>query len=108
MATAVGEIPTFCYAIWSEPDTEAQQRLFGNAALDGEPLTDYCLWYAGLTADERNEWDAFVKTLKNDAPSRQRLTDFRLSKEPLTVPTNELVAAPAIEILKGKLTDHDH
>jgi hypothetical protein len=108
ISTAVGEVPAFCYAIWCEPDTEAQQRLFGKAALDYERLLDYCLWYAALSAGEQKEWDAFVKTLKNNAASLQRLTDFRFSQEPTTVGASERLAAPAIGILKGKLTGYDH
>ena len=58
---------------------------------DGQPLID------------RKEWDAFVKTLRNDAKSQQKLTAFRFSREPITVPTGELVAAPAIRVLKDAL-----
>jgi hypothetical protein len=100
ISTAVGEVPAFCYAIWCEPDTEAQQRLFGKTALDGEPLTDYCLWYGGLTADEQKEWDAFVKPLKYYAAPIQRLSDFRFSQESPKLSASERLAFPAIEILK--------
>jgi hypothetical protein len=103
LTSAAGEIPAFCFAIWSEPDADAQRRLFGRTALDDRLLIEYCLWHSGLTPSEGKEWDDFVQTLTNDAKSQQKLTAFRFSHEPITVPTGDLAAAPAIKILKDAL-----
>jgi hypothetical protein len=103
LTSAAGEIPAFCFAIWSEPNLETQRRLFGRAALDDRLLIEYCLWHSGLTPSDRKEWDDFVKTLTNDAKSQQKLTAFRFAHEPIIVSTGDLVAAPAIKILKDAL-----
>jgi hypothetical protein len=92
--------PTFCYCLWTEPNAEHQERLFGRVALSGRPLADYVLWYRGLATEEAAEWDAYLAELRPENLEAQLLT-FRFSAEKAAGLSNadESLAAPAREIL---------
>jgi len=77
--------PVFCFAVWDEPNDEAQARLFGASTLRGERLLEYALWHGGLTSQEQQEWNAFAATLGPDAASKERLRAFRFFGEPAQV-----------------------
>jgi len=49
-------LPAYVYASWAEPNVEAQARLFGRTALDGEALWTYCLLHARLTPEQQIAW----------------------------------------------------
>jgi len=74
-------LPVQCYALWSEPDTEAQKNHFGRVLLNNEELAKYVLWYSGLTADEAREWDAFIDGLTPNDNLLSHVNEFRFSSE---------------------------
>ncbi|MEZ6088474.1 MAG: hypothetical protein R3C05_10700 [Pirellulaceae bacterium] len=63
-------LPTFAYALWSEPDTKFQQATWGHTLLTDKPLAEYVIWYAALTESEKQHWDAFLNS------ERQTLEKF--------------------------------
>jgi hypothetical protein len=91
--------PKFCFAVWNEPNEEAQKKLFGTVAINDKELLKYCIWYEGLSSQEKLEWDAFVPTLKSDQPSRERLKAFRFSDEPANKNLGNRLAAPGVEVI---------
>lgn len=99
----IWELPMVCVAVWDEPNEEAQTRLLGAVGLTQTSLLDYCLWYQGLTALEKREWDAFLPTLKKDASLRKRLGDFRFSNEPAGRQGNERIAFPGANTILNTL-----
>ncbi len=88
-------VPALCYAEWSETDAAFQKKRFGGVKLTGEDLQEYCLWYNGLTADNRKKWDRFLK--KTSAEDDLGAT---LDKAPRGLPCTY-----ATELLKGLLLD---
>jgi hypothetical protein len=91
--------PKFCFAVWNEPNEETQKKLFGTVAVNDKELLNYCIWYQALTSQEKQEWDAFVPTLKSDQPSRARLSAFRFSNEPANKNLGNRLAAPGVEVI---------
>jgi hypothetical protein len=73
--------PSFHFAVWDEPNDEAQRGLFNQTSLRRADLLSYCIWYQGLTAAEKQEWDEFVATLQPDEPSHQQLKSFHFKGE---------------------------
>lgn len=71
----------YCFAVWDQPNEEQQQKLFGNLAVRGKDLVEYCVWYQSLASDEQREWEEFLPTLKPDDASRRRLKHFRFESE---------------------------
>ena len=68
----------------------------------GQPLLDYCIWYHGLTAGEREEWASFVDGLRPDSELDKALKGFRFSHEPDGRDKDQhLASAPVAAILKG-------
>jgi len=72
-------LPTFCHALWAEPDAAFQKKHFGKIVLDGEHLAFYCAWRKGLTKAEAREWDAFVDALSGGKDIAAKLESFRFS-----------------------------
>jgi len=72
-------LPTFCYALWAEPDGTFQKKHFGKVVLDGQYLAFYCAWRKGLAKAEAGEWDAFVDGLAGGKEVPAKLKSFRLS-----------------------------
>jgi hypothetical protein len=58
------DLPNTLYALWSEPEVEAQTKQFGRIVLSGEQLADYCDWRNDLSDNNAREWDAFVHSLQ--------------------------------------------
>jgi hypothetical protein len=78
------KLPTFLYAIWSQPERKFQNKHFGKMVLSGEGLAQYVAWRSGLTPAEGKEWDDFLKTLRPAPADKilERLTAFRFSTDP--------------------------
>jgi hypothetical protein len=71
-----GQLPSMVYAFWTEPNTAFQETHFGRIVLRGEALEEYVLWYRGLHAAERGQWDALLAGLRPDGDAVQRLRSF--------------------------------
>lgn len=102
--------PPLLYAVWSTPDAQAQQAHFGRVVLKGSALSEYCLWYHGLSQPESQQWDAFVSSLRPADNLTQRLRAFRFSHEPPAREDDDqdslLVATPR-ELILSALSDDD-
>lgn len=96
--------PLMVYAVSDEPDEVAQTAAFGETALRGKPLLDYCLWYRGLTDRERTEWDAFLNGLPIGAKFGETLKTFRFRDEPESDDLDRRIAKPAGEAILQGLT----
>ncbi len=95
-------LPPILYAAWDDPDEARQNRHFGAVALHGEALIEFCVWYHGLTAGERREWDSFIDRLRPDPELHKALSDFRFTHELDSRDKDERLASATIAaILKG-------
>ncbi len=77
------KLPSFAYALWSEPDEKFQNEHFGKVVLSTENLAQYVAWRSGLTQTEGKEWDDFLRSIR-PAPApklAERMTNFRFSNE---------------------------
>ncbi|MEQ8784705.1 MAG: hypothetical protein RIC55_00325 [Pirellulaceae bacterium] len=97
--------PTQFYAFWSEPRAAAQEAVFGRVVLDGKELGEYCLWYAGLSDDEAQQWDAFLATLRAGDALAEKIGTFRFSNEPPydALPNYEGHAQHAIDVIRRRV-----
>lgn len=76
--------PNLCYAIWSEPDHDFQQRHFGQITLEGKPLATYCSWRVSLDDREGAEWDRFLENITAADDVATAVSEFAFSGEPET------------------------
>lgn len=76
---AGGMSPALAYAVWDEPNVAVQKKYFGRTVLRGESLAEYCLWYYGLTDEERTEWESFLENRRPGDGLEMELREFRLS-----------------------------
>lgn len=81
-------LPVLCYADWSNPDDQFQKTHFGNVILDGDDLTEYCLWQNGLYGNQAHEWDSFLANLQPADNLRERVEAFQFTVKPAD--TNQL------------------
>lgn len=98
--------PAFCYALWSQPNRDAQRERFGRVLLEGEDLASYIDWYTRLTAERHQAWDNFISTLKPGLGLEARIANFRFADDPQPErPDQEVPSAaqPARELLLKKL-----
>lgn len=72
-------LPAICYAVWSEPNTEAQKKLAGKIFLQGQDLHNYIDWYNSLPASKVAQWDKFLKTLTKK--NIETLLEFKFEEE---------------------------
>jgi hypothetical protein len=94
--------PPILYAAWDDPAEERQKRHFGVVALHGKALIEFCLWYRGLTAGERDEWDSFIDGLRPGPELKKALNEFRFADEPDgRLKDQRLASATVAAILKG-------
>ncbi len=68
--------PRVLYAVWAEPDDQAQRRLLGEVRLTGGQLLAYSVWYSSLTADEARRWDSELAALAGPADLWAHLGQF--------------------------------
>jgi hypothetical protein len=78
-------LPAFCYATWSNPDARFQTERFGRVILDGDGLSEYCLWRSVLNAEQARGWETFLAGLRPGSELKKRLEAFQFTAEP--VPT---------------------
>lgn len=76
-----GPLPAFSYAVWSEPNTAAQQARFGRTFLTDAKLARYVMWYCGLDDDAKQAWDAFIQASDAELQLRARIESFRFPQE---------------------------
>ena len=69
------------YAAWATPNDEGQIARFGKVVLKDENLSQYCLWYHGLSPAERREWDLALARLQPGDDHRAALEAFRFMGE---------------------------
>ena len=81
-------LPILCYASWSDPGAEFQKAHFGNVILDGDELSEYCLWQNGLDGNQVREWDSFLAGLQPGENIRGELEAFQFIVKPAE--TNQL------------------
>jgi hypothetical protein len=77
----VGPLPAFSYAVWSEPNTAAQQAHFGRTLLTDAKLARYVMWYQRLDDEEKRAWDAFIQASVAGPQLRARIESFRFPQE---------------------------
>ena len=76
-------LPVLCYASWSNPNDEFQIAHFGRVLLNGDELTQYCLWQNGLGGEQACVWENFLAGLNPGQELDKRLKDFQLPVKPL-------------------------
>lgn len=81
-------LPVLCFADWSNPDGQFQKTHFGNVLLDGDDLTEYCLWQNGLGGNQAREWDSFLANLQPGDNLREKVEAFQFTVKPAD--TNQL------------------
>lgn len=87
-------LPAVCYASWSTPEADFQTARFGKVILDGDPLTEYCVWQAGLGTNESSEWNQFLSALKPGPDLPQKILAFHFSSEPASGPVGGKAGQP--------------
>jgi hypothetical protein len=75
-------LPVLCYANWSDPDAQFQKAHFGNIILDGDELSEYCLWQNGLGRTQVREWESFLANLQPGNNLREKLEAFQFTAKP--------------------------
>jgi hypothetical protein len=75
-------LPMFCFAAWSEPNKEYQEKHFGKVMLADDALAEYVAWHCGLTPDEAREWEQFITGLKPGPEWEKAVRAFRFSTDP--------------------------
>ncbi len=74
-------LPAFSYAVWSEPNTAAQQAHFGRTLLTDAKLARYVMWYQRLDDEEKRAWDALIQASVAGPQLRARIESFRFPQE---------------------------
>lgn len=69
--------PLLAYAVWAEPAAAAQRELLGSEILGGWELAEYCVWRAGLTPDETEQWESALLGMRPGPDLKDRLRAFR-------------------------------
>ena len=98
------KLPTFFYALWSEPNRKYQQEHFGHVTLSDVDLAQYCIWRDNLDEGKGKEWDSFVLSLNPGEDLEGRLNAFRFSidqQKGLDTKKSDLAQEPRDLILAG-------
>ncbi|QDS85979.1 hypothetical protein EC9_01370 [Rosistilla ulvae] len=74
--------PGFVFATWCVPDSEQQTTRFGSVIVRGGELSNYVIWYCGLTPAESKQWDTMLSTIGPDADAVATLQAFRFEGSP--------------------------
>lgn len=103
----VVDIPFLCYAVFVQINETYQKELFGKVVLEKDKLTLYSFWYMGLTDEQQQEWDQYLRTLKGKSDLMEKLKAFRFSDipEPFKNSEGELLylTDTAIELIHSGL-----
>jgi len=85
-------LPAFCYARWSKPDAAYQAAHFGAVILDGDELSQYCLWQNGLDGTQARDWETFLAGLQPGPELRKKIeaSHFAAGAVPGTGGANQL------------------
>jgi len=75
-------LPALCYASWSSPAAEFQKAHFGRVLLDGDELTQYCLWQCSLGGEQVPQWENFLAGLQPGQELTNKLDAFQFATEP--------------------------
>lgn len=75
------ELPTVCYAAWAVPNEKFQTAHFGGVPLTSAALAKFAGYYGQLTAPQRAEVAAHLKTIEPGDALRGRVRDFRFTGE---------------------------
>lgn len=70
-------LPVLCFASWSSPAVEFQEAHFGKVVLDGDDLTEYCLWFNGLNGKQAGEWEKILAGLQPGQALKEQLDAFK-------------------------------
>jgi len=71
------ELPFLCYAVFGLANDAFQEEHFGKVIIQDEQLVEYSLWYKGLSAEQRTEWDDFVVGLDGGEDVSSEVESFR-------------------------------
>lgn len=74
--------PEIAYAVWTDANSNAQEKLLGSVSLRDENLFGYCMWRNALTPDELRQWSKFIADTTSTDTFAQRLEGFRFEGEP--------------------------
>jgi hypothetical protein len=75
-------LPVLCFASWSRPATGFQEAHFGKIVLEGDDLTEYCLWFNGLNAQQAGEWEKILDGLQPGQVLKDQLDAFKRKIQP--------------------------
>jgi len=71
--------PAVFYAAWSIPEDSVQEEVFGEVALRGQALAEYCLWERTLEKEQRTIWMSAMEKARarsRTAPLRKALEEI--------------------------------
>ena len=75
-------LPVLCFASWSSPATGFQEAHFGKVVLEGDDLTEYCLWFNGLNEKQAGEWEKIMAGLQPGQSLKGELEAFKRKSQP--------------------------
>jgi hypothetical protein len=81
LTTSAGVLPPYAYACWAVPNEKFQMVHFGKVILEGNDLSEYCLWLKSLSETRLKEWNAFLESLSPGPTLTKKLAAFRFSDE---------------------------
>lgn len=76
-----GDLAQVVFAFWAEPAEDYQVEHFGFRVLSDSQLAEHCRWRELLGPSLRNEWDAFIDSLRPGPDLESTLLGFRFSIE---------------------------
>jgi hypothetical protein len=93
------DLPTFCYANWSEPNSDFQTRHFGRILLEGKNLAEYCYWEKSIEAGQVRQWNEFLSSIEPNMEISEMVKAFRFTDESAEPNTVSLAIVPCKLIL---------
>jgi len=70
-------LPVLCFVSWSRPAVGFQEAHFGQVILDGDDLTEYCLWFNSLNEKQAGEWEKILPGLRPGQGLKDKLEAFK-------------------------------
>ncbi|QDV64940.1 hypothetical protein [Crateriforma conspicua] len=74
-------LPPMAMAAWSVADVSQQTRVLGDVVLRERELSQYVLWYHGLSQSEQTQWDDLLESLSDSDDRDADLARFHFSDE---------------------------